>query len=275
MQDVSFAAGPIAVIKLGGSILTNTTAYKRAAVFVRNRHHAAPEEKLVVVVSAQEGATDYLERAAKKIAREPRTAILNLLWSTGEIRSVALLALQLQALGVAAAALNIHETGLNISARAREDDTRHVERVRLNARRLCEVLGKYPVAIVPGFFAADSTNAIVSLGRGGSDLTAVLLAEGLKACRCELVKDVPGYFSSDPHRDPAARPIPHLTFEKALALADAGCDLVQRNAIEAAARSGLPLLIRSLREKRPISRISHAPKAETWTDSIPSSLAAI
>src|SRR5271156_5897606 len=90
MQDVSFAAGPIAVIKLGGSILTNTTAYKRAAVFVRNRHHAAPEEKLVVVVSAQEGATDYLERAAKKIAREPRTAILNLLWSTGEIRSVAL-----------------------------------------------------------------------------------------------------------------------------------------------------------------------------------------
>jgi len=274
MQDISFAAGPIAVIKLGGSILTNAQAYKRAAVFVRNRHQAAPEEKLVVVVSAQEGATDYLERAARKIAPEPHTAALDLLWSTGEIRSVALLALELQARGVAAAALNIHETGLSITARA-EENTRRVERVRLNARRLCEVLGKYSVAVVPGFFATDSTNAIVSLGRGGSDLTAVLLAEGLQACRCELVKDVPGYFTSDPHRDPTARPIAHLTFEKALELADAGCDLVQRNAIEAAARSGLPLVIRSLRERRPISRISHDQNVETWTDSISPAVAAI
>jgi aspartate kinase len=274
MQDISFAAGPIAVIKLGGSILTNAQAYKRAAVFVRNRHQAAPEEKLVVVVSAQEGATDYLERAARKITPEPHTAALDLLWSTGEIRSVALLALELQARGVAAAALNIHETGLSITARA-EENTRRVERVRLNARRLCEVLGKYSVAVVPGFFATDSTNAIVSLGRGGSDLTAVLLAQGLQACRCELVKDVPGYFTSDPHRDPTARPIAHLTFEKALELADAGCDLVQRNAIEAAARSGLPLVIRSLRERRPISRISHDQNVETWTDSISPAVAAI
>ena len=274
MQDISFAAGPIAVIKLGGSILTNAHAYKRAAVFVRNRHQAAPEEKLVVVVSAQEGATDYLERAARKIAPEPNPEALDLLWSTGEIRSVALLALELQARGVAAAALNIHETGLSITARA-EENTRRVERVRLNARRLCEVLGKYSVAVVPGFFATDSTNAIVSLGRGGSDLTAVLLAQGLQACRCELVKDVPGYFTSDPHRDPTARPIAHLTFEKALELADAGCDLVQRNAIEAAARSGLPLVIRSLRERRPISRISHDQNVETWTDSISPAVAAI
>jgi aspartate kinase len=274
MQDISFAAGPIAVIKLGGSILTNAHAYKRAAVFVRNRHQAAPEEKLVVVVSAQEGATDYLERAARKIAPEPNPEALDLLWSTGEIRSVALLALELQARGVAAAPLNIHETGLSITART-EGNARHVERVRLNARRLCEVLGKYSVAVVPGFFATDSTNAIVSLGRGGSDLTAVLLAEGLQACRCELVKDVPGYFTSDPHRDPTARPIAHLTFEKALELADAGCDLVQRNAIEAAARSGLPLVIRSLRERRPISRISHDQNVETWTDSISPAVAAI
>jgi len=274
MQDTSFPEAPIAVIKLGGSILTTSAAYRRAAVFVRNRHDAEPEEKLVVVVSAQEGATDYLERTAKKIAREPSTAALDLLWSTAEIRSVALLALQLQALGVLAAPLNIHETGLNIPTRS-EEGTRHVERVRLNARRLCEVLGKYSVAVVPGFFAVDSTNAIVSLGRGGSDLTAVLLAEGLKACRCELVKDVPGYFTSDPHRDPAARPIPHLTFEQALQLADAGCDLVQRNAIEAAARSGVPLVIRSLRERRPISRISHVENAEAWAEAIPSLVAAV
>src|SRR5271156_657164 len=260
----------IAVVKIGGSILTKAGAYRRAAVFVRTMLRANPDEGFVVVVSAQEGATDSLERSARKIHREPNSAARDLLWSTGEIRSVALLTLQLEALGVHAAPLNIHEAGLTLPETVRE-----AGHIRLNAGRLAGVLADFPVAVVPGFFATNAASQIVSLGRGGSDLTAVLLAEGLKACRCELVKDVPGYFSSDPHRDPAARPIPHLTFEKALALADAGCDLVQRNAIEAAARSGLPLLIRSLREKRPISRISHAPKAETWTDSIPSSLAAI
>jgi len=110
--------------------------------------------------------------------------------------------------------------------------------------------------------SARAGGTILSLGRGGSDLTAVLLAEGIEACRCELLKDVPGYFSSDPHRDPAARHLPSLTFEEALALADGGCDLVQRNAIEVAARCGLPLVVRSLEEPAPVSRIT-AMRAET------------
>ena len=95
------------------------------------------------------------------------------------------------------------------------------------------MLLQHPVAVVPGFFATDSAGAVLSLGRGGSDLTAVLLAKGLGASRCELLKDVPGYFTSDPHGNPTARHLPDLTFEDALALADDGCDLVQRQAIEA------------------------------------------
>ncbi|MGH9726733.1 MAG: aspartate kinase, partial [Candidatus Acidiferrales bacterium] len=123
-------------------------------------------------------------------------------------------------------------------------------------RRLFAVLAQHAVAVVPGFLAADSRDTIISLGRGGSDLTAVLLAEGTGACRCELIKDVPGYFTSDPHRDLAAQPIPHLTFEDAMALAEAGCDLVQKKAIEAAARCGLPLVVRSLSEAAPLSLIA-------------------
>jgi aspartate kinase len=242
----------VAVIKVGGSILTSAKAYRRAATFVRHTLRSAPQERLVVVVSAQEGTTDRLERGARKIVRDPAPAALDLLWSTGEIRSVALLTLHLQKLGVAAAPLNIHEAGLTVPETDYE-----AGRIQLHAGRLRGVLAKFPVAVVPGFLAANSANTIVSLGRGGSDLTAVLLAEGLRACRCDLIKDVPGYFTADPHIDSSASHIPHLTFERALQLAAEGCDLVQRRAIEAAARAGLPLVIRSLDEKAPSSRISH------------------
>ena len=251
MSATSSTERPIAVIKLGGSILVSPKAYRRAALFVRNTLAAAPSERLVVVVSAQEGTTDTLERSARAIVQLPTRAALDLLWSTGEIRSVALLAMHLQALGVAAAPLNIHEAGLTLA-----DTGRDAGRIQLHAGRLCGVLARHSVAVVPGFLATDSTDAIVSLGRGGSDLTAVLLAEGLQACRCELIKDVPGYFTSDPHRDPAARHLPQLSFAQALKLAAEGCDLVQRTAIETASRSGLPLVIRSVRNKAQVSRIS-------------------
>jgi aspartate kinase len=251
MLEIHSAKQRIAVIKVGGSILTSPRAYRRAAIFIRNRHRASPGERLVVVVSAQEGATDALERAARRIANQPNPTALDLLWSTGELRSVALVALHLQKLGILAAALNIHEAGLQLP-----DGGLEAHRLVLNPKRLLQTLNRCPVAIVPGFLAIDGTGAVVSLGRGGSDLTAVLLAAGLGASRCELIKDVPGYFSSDPHRDPVARHLPHLTFEQALALAGEGCDLVQREAIEAAARSNLSLIVRSLDESAPLTSIT-------------------
>ncbi len=267
-QDRS-AGHAIAVIKVGGSILVNSKAYQRAATLIRNRHHAAPEERLVVVVSAQEGVTDALELTAKKIAPAPNSTALDLLWSTGELRSVALLVLHLQSLGVSAAALNVHGAGLTVPEGGRGPSS-----VRLRPGQLLSALKNHAVAVVPGFFAADAAGTIVSLGRGGSDLTAVLLAEGLQACRCELIKDVPGYFTSDPHRDPTARPVPHLTFEKALALANEGCDLVQKKAIEAAARASLPLVVRSLKESAPITRITNSGAEAAWEESIPTAAAA-
>ena len=124
-------------------------------------------------------------------------------------------------------------------------------------------------------FATDSEDAIASLGRGGSDLAAVLLATGLQACRCELIKDVPGYFTTDPHRDTSARHLPRLSFKEALQFADSGCDLVQRKAIDAAQRSRLPLIVRSLNENEPVSRIVETEQDKNWTDEIPSAVEAI
>jgi aspartate kinase len=243
------------VIKIGGSILKNARAYRRAARYVRNRYVASPDERFVVVVSAQEGVTDWLAATACQVISQPNSAALDLLWSTGELRSVALLALHLQALGVSAAALNIHEAGLALSDATRASGA-VLEDVRFNSRRLRSVLVQNSVAVVPGFFATDTAGAVHSLGRGGSDLTAVLLAKGLSASRCELLKDVPGYFTSDPHGNPSARHLPRLTFQEALALASQGCDLVQRRAIEVAAQCNLPLVVRSLDESAPLSLVT-------------------
>lgn len=268
LDDCTGDREPLAVIKIGGSILTGPSAYKRAAAFIRNRLAAAPDERLVVVVSAQKRATDSLEQTANKIVRSPRKQALDLLWSTGELRSVALLALHLQALDVRAIGVNVHQTGLVAPHAASAGPGPGFGNVRIETNLLSEVLADHMVAIVPGFLAVDHLQSVVSLGRGGSDLTAVLLAAGLGANRCELVKDVPGYFTSDPHRDRGALPVPFLTFDHALELADDGCDLVQRAALEAAARWNLPLVVRSLNDKASVSRIASSIPGGTWTDSV-------
>lgn len=232
---------PLSVLKIGGSVLTGLQAYRRAAAFVAARLSERPDEALVVVVSAEFGLTDSLLETARDFAPEPDPRTLDLLWSTGEIRSVALLVLALQAAGVRATGVNVHQTGLV------EPDTRSIAgRTELRVLRLRAALSGYDVVVAPGFLARGEGDALVSLGRGGSDLTAVLLAAGLGAASCELVKDVAGYFSSDPHIDSRARHLPKLTYARALEMSDEGCDLVQRHALEAARDRGMPLVVRAL-----------------------------
>lgn len=246
-----FLRKQIVVIKLGGSIFTGPTSYARAARFLAQRLAAHPEENFVVVVSAQNGETDALLREAEAIASGPDEAALDLLWSTGELRSVARLALHLQAAGLHAAALDVQRTGLRIASRGLG-----VTRAEFNPESVRAALAAHRVVIVPGFLATDNTGAIVTLGRGGSDLTAVLLAAGMGASRCELIKDVPGYFTDDPNVNRAAQHIPSLSFSRALAMAASGCDLVQRAALEAAERCDLPIVVRSQDENAAASWIT-------------------
>lgn len=243
MLAEEFGCRRCVVMKLGGSIFNGPISYRRAARFIRQRLAANPEENFVIVVSAQNGETDELLREAQAIVDEPAETALDLLWSTGELRSVARLALHLQAAGIRAAALEVRQTGLRIAARGLG-----VARAEFDATEIRKALQANRAAIVPGFLATDSSGAIVTLGRGGSDLTAVLLAAGLGATRCELIKDVPGYFTDDPNVNAGAQHIARLSFAKAIAMADNGCDLVQRAAIDAAEQCGLPIVVRSLEE---------------------------
>ena len=240
----------IVVVKLGGSVLTGVKAFRRAALFLKSRGEATPQDCYVVVVSAQKGLTDTFERRARNIVRTRGVRALDLLWSTGELRSVALLSLHLQAAGVSSVGLNVHETGLEFTPDHAPCPA------RTGMRTLRSTLANHAVVIVPGFFATRPDGAIVSLNRGGSDLTAVLLAIGLGASHCELIKDVPGYFERDPREDNQARHLAWLSFEEALRMADRGCQLVQRRAISVAAEAKLPLVVRSLAERARVSVVS-------------------
>jgi aspartate kinase len=235
----------LSVLKIGGSVLRDTNAFRATAAFIADRLASLEDERLVIIVSAEYGTTDALLAEATTITAEPNGDALDLLWSTGEVRSVALLALHLQQAGVRTEGLNVHQTGLTWS-----EGATHVRPLRILA-----ALADARVAIVPGFLAVRSGGGIRSLGRGGSDLTAVLLAAALRADRCELIKDVAGYYTADPHEHADAAPIRSLTFERALAMAHDGCDLVQPAALEAARRSALPLIVRSLAIAAPVTQV--------------------
>lgn len=239
----------LSVLKVGGSVLRDDGSYAATARFLQQRLALKPDERLVVIVSAQYGTTDYLLAEAQVIAGDPSQDALDLLWSTGELRSVALLTLHLQRIGVSAAPFNVHQTGL-IADRATGTTVRPL--------RLLAALAHARIVVVPGFLGVSAGGTITSLGRGGSDLTAVLLASAIRADVCELIKDVPGYFTADPHRDAQARQIHHLSIDEALAMADAGCDLVQRAALVAAGHAGLPLTIRSMNAAAPVTHVSRS-----------------
>jgi len=251
----------LSVLKLGGSVLRDDRSYAAAARFLQTRLALHQDERLVVIVSAQHGTTDYLLAEAQIIANEPSRIALDLLWSTGELRSVAILALHLQKIGVSAAPFNVHQTGL--VACPEYDPAADGERVTsVRPLRLLAALAHARIVVVPGFLGVSAGGAITSLGRGGSDLTAVLLAAAVNADACELIKDVPGYFTADPHRRADAQPIHDLTIDEALAMADAGCDLVQRAALAAAGTANLRLVIRSMDAAAPVTTVhaSHEDK---------------
>ena len=252
----------VVLMKIGGSILLGANSYARVAAYLKRRTEMAPREKLVVVVSAQKFATSVLERRARHIVRAPKPRTLDLLWSTGELQSVAVLALHLEACQVSAVGLNVHETGLRFPPLSPSS----APSPALESRHLDRAIANHAVVIVPGFLAARWDHAVVTLGRGGSDLSAVLLAIGLRAARCELLKDVPGYFAEDPRKNTRSPHLPSLTFREALRMAERGCELVQTRALEAAAEADLPLVIRSLDDRAPSSVISSARSSSTMRE---------
>jgi len=242
---------PVVVIKLGGSVLVDDESYRQAATFLVRRLHRCSGERFVVVVSARKGLTDELERIARGITKHPNPRSLDLLWSTGEMHSVALLTLHLEELGIPVVGLNVHETGLRRTGAGQSEAG-----FQSLSSQLRKAFDDHSMVVVPGFFGTLTDGTIVSLGRGGSDLSAVLLAYELEAGQCELIKDVPGYFTDDPDTAPAAERLSSITYEDAIEMTERGCELIQRVALEAARERSLPLLVRSLGDEVPGTVVS-------------------
>ena len=226
------------VQKYGGTSVADSTRI----VNVAKRIAAAAEagNQVVSVVSAMGNTTDRLIELAHEITPEPSPRELDFLLSTGEIVSCTLLAMALRELGAKAISLSGAQAGIQTDA---SHSRARIEQVE--TRRVLGELEKGNIVIVAGFQGMTTDMETTTLGRGGSDTTAVALAAALKAERCEIYTDVPGVFTADPRVVPNARKLVDLSFEEMLELASYGAGVLHPRSVELGAFYGIPILVAS------------------------------
>lgn len=245
----------IIVQKYGGSSVA--TAERIKAVAKRIADTKASGNDVVAVVSAMGDTTDDLIKLAKLVTDEPDERELDMLLSTGETQSCALMAMALRALGLASVALTGGQAGIMTDAahsRARI--------VAVDTKRITEELGEGKVVIVAGFQGVNSRFDITTLGRGGSDTTAVALAISLGAQECEIYTDVDGVFTADPRLVPDARKIDVISYEEMLELASLGARVMHTRAVELGEVYGMPIVVRSSFNRNPGTLICGGDKVE-------------
>jgi aspartate kinase len=195
---------------------------------------------VVVVVSALGDTTDELIELANQINTEPSEREMDMLLSTGEQISVALLAMAIHTLGFEA----ISFTGLQVGIITDNSHTR-ARIIKINSEKIKEELEKDKIVIVAGFQGVTLDQNITTLGRGGSDLTAVALAKELHANECEIYTDVEGIYSTDPRLEPKAKKLPEITYDEMLEMASLGAQVMQARSIEVAKKFNVPIHVRS------------------------------
>ncbi|MGB0636791.1 MAG: aspartate kinase [Gammaproteobacteria bacterium] len=226
------------VKKFGGSSVANADCIQKVAEKVALAHKAG--ERIVVVLSAMGGETDRLLDLARSIKDHPRGRELDVLLSTGEQVTISLMCMALEALGVSA----ISYTGAQIKILT--DSAHNKARIiDIDKKRLNESLEDGKVAVVAGFQGVDSENQITTLGRGGSDTTAVALAAVLEADECQIFTDVDGVYTTDPRIVPEARRLPEVTYEEMLEMASLGAKVLQIRAVEFASKYDVRLRVLS------------------------------
>jgi aspartate kinase len=224
--------------KYGGTSVANPERIKEVAHRVINYHDRG--YSVVVVVSALGDTTDELIQLAARITNEPPEREMDMLMATGEQISCALLAMAIEKLGYEAIAFTGAQVGIIT-------DTSHTNAkiLRIEDRRIREELNKGKIVIVAGFQGITRNEEITTLGRGGSDLTAVALAKTLNAKLCEIYTDVEGVFTADPRIVRKAKKIQTISYDEMLELASLGSQVMQARSIEVAKRFSVPIHVRS------------------------------
>jgi aspartate kinase len=225
------------VQKYGGSSVAD--AEKIVAV-ARRVAQDTRGNQTVVVVSAMGRTTDVLVSLAQQITSAPEPRELDMLLASGEQVTIALLAMALQALGLKARSLTGPQVGM------RTDTTHTQARItRITCERVRAALDAGEIVVVAGFQGLSEDEEITTLGRGGSDLTAVALAAALKADVCEIYTDVDGVYTADPNVVPEARKLGRITYDEMLEMASLGAKVLQSRSVEFAKKYGVPVHVRS------------------------------
>lgn len=232
----------LVVQKYGGSSVADATKIKHVARRVARERAAGSD--LVVVVSAMGDTTDHLLDLAASITEDPDAREMDLLLATGEHISGTLVAMALQAIGVPAISLTGAQAGI------RTDTTHGKARIaNVDPSRVREEIAKGKVVIVAGFQGATGdahqTGEVTTLGRGGSDTTAVALAARLQADKCEIYTDVEGIYTTDPRVVGDARLLPVIGYEEMLEMAQQGAQVMQTRAVELGWVNGVVIAVRS------------------------------
>jgi len=226
------------VQKYGGTSVANIERIKKVAQRIYS--YWKKGIKLVVVVSAMGDTTDELIHLAEKINPRPSERELDMLLSTGEQISSALLAMALHKKGIPAVSFTGPQVGIIT-------DKFHTQAkiLKIEAERIKSALKKGKVVVVAGFQGQTTEREIATLGRGGSDLSAVALAGVLKADLCEIYTDVEGIYTADPRIVKKAKKLPCISFDEMLELASRGAQVMQTRAVEVAKKYNIKLVVRS------------------------------
>ncbi|MGP7959522.1 aspartate kinase [Sanguibacter sp. A247] len=227
------------VQKYGGSSVSDAESIKRVAKRIAESKRAGND--VVVVVSAMGDTTDELIDLAQQVTPAPPQREMDILLTAGERISMSLLAMAINNLGVKAKSFTGQQAGVITDA---VHGKAHI--VDVVPSRVRETIEKGSVAIVAGFQGVTrDTNDVTTLGRGGSDTTAVALAAGLGADVCEIYSDVDGVFTADPRIVPAARKVERLTYEEMLEMAASGAKILHLRCVEYGRRYDVPIHVRS------------------------------
>ena len=228
----------LVVKKFGGTSVANKekiyNVAKRCAEEYKKGHH------VVVVLSAMGKLTDELIAMAKDINPNPSKREMDMLLTTGEQTSVALMAMAFDVLGIPAISLNAYQVAMHTTSAYGNARLK-----RIDSERISHELDQKKIVIITGFQGVNKYDDYTTLGRGGSDTTAVALAASLNADTCEIFTYVDGVYTADPRYVPKARKLDEITYDEMLDLATLGAGVLHNRSVEMAKKYGVPLVVRS------------------------------
>ena len=246
---------PLYVQKFGGSSVADAACLRRVAERVALSVHEGRD--VVVVVSAMGKTTDRLIGMAREVHADPSDREYDQLLSTGEQITISLLAMALHAVGIDAVSMTGAQAGI-------QTDAMHTKAkiTAITPTRVQESIAAGKVVIVAGFQGMNPAQDVATLGRGGSDLTAVALAAALKADRCQIFTDVDGVYTADPRVVPTARKLDEIACDEMLELASMGAKVLQSRSVEFAKKYGVELEVLTSFEVKPGTLVKEATKME-------------